>query len=190
MNTVTTVADHLGSSLVMGDDNVNKLYDILIQFYKKVAKNVTNEIVIMSRIPEDIQKLFSKRRKLKIELAELTLNNSVFSTKNLELIILNKLLRRELNNYLEKEKITRLKAEVKKGRGVKKVFRNLFNRKQAVPVPKDDIYKFYSELYGLSKEEKSRMRKYWKLGRNVKSFEPEILKDELLKAINCSGKGK
>uniref|UniRef100_A0A0N5BFQ1 Endo/exonuclease/phosphatase domain-containing protein n=1 Tax=Strongyloides papillosus TaxID=174720 RepID=A0A0N5BFQ1_STREA len=158
MDTVTAVADHLGGSLVMGDDNVDKLYDILIQFYNKVAKNVTNEIVIMSRIPEDIQKLFSKRRELKAELAELILNeNSVYSIKNIELNILNKLLRRELNNYLEKEKITRLKAEVEKDRGVKKVFRNLFNRKQAVPVPKNDIYKFYSELYGLSKEEKSRM---------------------------------
>uniref|UniRef100_A0A0N5B5S1 DUF615 domain-containing protein n=1 Tax=Strongyloides papillosus TaxID=174720 RepID=A0A0N5B5S1_STREA len=144
----------------MSDDNVDKLYDTLIQFYKKVAKNVTNEIVIKSRIPEDIQKLFSKRRELKVELAELILNKNSF-------------LRRELNNYLEKEKITKLRAE-----------------KQAIPVPKDNIYKFYSELYGLSKEEKLRMRKYWKLGKNIKSFEPEILKDEVLKAINCSGKGK
>uniref|UniRef100_A0A0K0FT65 Reverse transcriptase domain-containing protein n=1 Tax=Strongyloides venezuelensis TaxID=75913 RepID=A0A0K0FT65_STRVS len=34
------------------------------------------------------------------------------------------------------------------------------------------------------------MKKYWKLGKNVKSFEPEILKDEVLKDINCSGKIK
>uniref|UniRef100_A0A0K0FJ49 Uncharacterized protein n=1 Tax=Strongyloides venezuelensis TaxID=75913 RepID=A0A0K0FJ49_STRVS len=151
MNTVTVVADHLGNSLVMDDDNVDKLYDILIQFYKKVAKKFTNKIVIKLKMPEVIQKLLSKRRELKIESSELNLNNSVFSTKILKLTISNKLLQKRLNNYLEKKKITRLKAKVGKSRSVKKVFKNLFNTKQAVPLPKNDIFKFYSKLNGLSK---------------------------------------
>uniref|UniRef100_A0A0K0FPE6 Reverse transcriptase domain-containing protein n=1 Tax=Strongyloides venezuelensis TaxID=75913 RepID=A0A0K0FPE6_STRVS len=155
MNTVTVVADHLGSSLVMNDDNVDKLYDILIQFYKKVAKKFTNKIAIKLKMPEVIQKLLSKRRELKIETFELNLKNSVFSTKILKLNILNKLLRKRFNNYLEKKSLD-LRRKWKRAEVSKKCLK---------------IYSIENKL-------------------NVKSFESETLKDEVLKAINCSGKSK